>query len=173
MFGRKKPQLVSSNDKPKSSDDTPSNPELIKELSARYASLFMICYKRGDVSAMHITFTAFTHTLHALKVWDRKQEVMELTKAYILHDGFPVDEIKALQWLLNHYFEQPNEGDESILLNWYQYLDDEWVLRKKLREMFPDKTNSELTALIAIEQAKQNEKAHDLTQSPTQSSTED
>lgn len=126
----------------------------IKELSARYASLFMIAYRRGDVSAMHITLTALTHTLHALGLWQDKKSIAEQCFGYVLQDGYPVDETSALRWLINHYFEQHNEQDESCLLNWYQSLDDEWVLRKKLREMFPEKSNSELTQLIAQEQAK-------------------
>lgn len=154
MFKRIRPRLVKT-DKPGSENST--SPHIIKELAGRYASLFMICYKRRDISGIHIAFTAFTHTLHALNVWDQKQAIMEETKKYILLTGFPEDEIMALDWLLNHYFEQENTADESALLNWYQSLDDEWVLRKKLREMFPDKLNSELTVLIAAEQNKSTE----------------
>lgn len=125
-----------------------------KELAGRYANLFMICYKRRDISGIHITFTAFTHTLHALTMWEHKKSIMDDTKKYILLEGYPVNEVAALDWLLNHYFEQENTADESALLNWYQSIDDEWVLRKKLREMFPNKLNSELTVLIATEQNK-------------------
>ena len=151
MFGRKRPTPVSSKQPPQKTDDP-----LLQELAGRYASLFMICYRRRDISGLHIALTAFTHTLHALKVWSQKQQIMQSTRAYILHEGFPLAEQKALDWLLNHYFEQPNSADESNLLAWYQALDDEWVLRKKLREMFPDKPSSELTRLIAAEQNRQH-----------------
>lgn len=154
MFKRIKLRLVKAN---KLASDTSDSAQLVKELAGRYASLFMICYKRRDVSGIHITFTAFTHTLHALNVWDLKKVIRDDTRKYILIAGFPEDEVKALDWLLNHYFEQENTADESALLNWYQSLDDEWVLRKKLRDMFPDKLNSELTVLIAAEQNKTTE----------------
>ena len=130
----------------------PQPPPLTQELAGRFANLFMICYRRRDMSGMHVTLTAFTHSLHALKVWPDKLAIMQQTKNYILMESFPVAALKPLEWLLNHYFEQPNDGDESQLLLWYQSIDDEWVLRKKLREMFPDKPNSVLTALIAAEQ---------------------
>jgi hypothetical protein len=126
----------------------------LKELAARFASLFMIAYRRGDISALHISLTAFTHTLHALGVWGEKQAISEQFTGFVLHEGFPLAEQAQLSWMVNHYFEQANAEDESCLLNWYQALDDEWVLRKKLREMFPEKNNSELTQLIAQEQAK-------------------
>jgi hypothetical protein len=148
MFGRKSPELISSHT---------VTPHTQKELAGRYASLFMICYQRRDISGMHITLTAFTHTLHALKLWENKKAIMEETRAYIMVGGFPEAEIKALDWLLHHYFEQPNDTEETALLNWYQALDDEWVLRKKLRALFPEKQNSELTVLIAAEQQKLNE----------------
>lgn len=148
MFGRKSPELISSH---------AVTPQTQKELAGRYASLFMICYQRRDISGMHITLTAFTHTLHALKLWDHKKSIMDETRSYIMIGGFPEIEIKALDWLLHHYFEQPNETEETALLNWYQALDDEWVLRKKLRALFPEKQNSELTVLIAAEQQKLNE----------------
>ena len=156
MFKRKKPHLVKNVDD--EVDQPLINDQLLKELAGRLASLFMICYRRRDISGIHIAFTSFTHMLHALKVWDSKDVIMADTKAYILHEGFPVAEIKALEWLLNHYFEQKNEVEEEALLNWYQSLDDEWVLRNKLREMFPDKENSELTLLIAEEQKNQQHK---------------
>lgn len=126
-----------------------------RELAARFASLLMICYQRRDISGMHITLTALTHTLHTLDLWSEKQSIREQMKGFVLHEGFPIQQSSALDWLLNHYFELPNDGDESVLLNWYQSLDDEWVLRKNLREMFPDKNSSELTPLIAIEKAAQ------------------
>ena len=154
MFGRKKPQLVSSKGADKSLDHNHVTPKTVTELAGRYASLFHICYKRSDISGMHISLTAFTHTLHALNLWDRKEAIMQETKKYILLVGFPESEVKALDWLLEHYFDPESESDESALLNWYQSLDDEWLLRKKLREMFPEKANSELTALIAAEQNK-------------------
>lgn len=128
-----------------------------KEISARYANLFMICYQNRDISGIHITFTAFTHTLHALQLWEQKKAFMLEMRDYIMQQQFPLEEIKALDWLLHHYFEQVNEVEESALLNWYQSLDDEWILRKKLKTLFPDKTNSELTLLIAIEQQKLSE----------------
>lgn len=153
MFGRKPPELVSLQEVPAK----PVSVQTRKELSGRFASLFMLCYQRRDISGMHIALTAITHTLHALKLWDTKQAVMEEARAYILLGGFPEAELKALDWLLHHYFEQPNAGDEAVLLNWYQSLDDEWILRKKLRNLFPDKQNSELTLLIAAEQGKHRE----------------
>lgn len=128
-------------------------PLLQKELAARYASLFMICYRRRDISGMHISLTAFTHVLHSLKLWPEKATVMQQMQHYIELEGFPQQELTPLQWLLNHYFEQPNSHDESFLLGWYQQLDDEWVLRKKLRSLFPQHSNSQLTLLIA-EQTK-------------------
>ena len=128
-----------------------------KELAARFASLFMICYRRRDISGMHVSLTAFTHVLHTLNLWGIKALIRDQMHAYIMLEAFPEAEVKALDWLLNHYFELPNEGDESHLLNWYQSLDDEWILRKKLREMFPDKASSELTPLIAEETAKLND----------------
>jgi hypothetical protein len=128
-----------------------------KELAARYASLFMLCYQRKDISGMHITLTACTHTLHALSLWSLKRSFMEDLRHYILLASFPEDELKALDWLLHHYFEQLNSVDESALLNWYQSLDDEWILRKKLRSLFPEKQNSELTVLIAAEKNKVGE----------------
>jgi hypothetical protein len=131
-------------------------PALVTEIVARYASLFMICYRRRDISGMHVTFTALTHSLHALQCWANKTDLAAQCLHYILLDGFPELEKPALQWLINHYFEQINDADESCLLNWYQSIDDEWVLRKKLREMFPDKLNSELTVLIAEEQGRRD-----------------
>lgn len=128
--------------------------DMEKELAARFASLFMICYRRRDITGMHVTLTAFSHALHTLKLWQMKSLIRDQMHAYIMMEAFPVDEVKALDWLLNHYFELPNEGDETHLLNWYQSIDDEWILRKKLREMFPDKSSSELTPLIAEETAK-------------------
>ncbi len=132
-----------------------------QELAGRFASLFMICYQRRDISGMHIALTAFTHTLHALHLWAHKVLIKDQMRAYILHAGFPVAESKALDWLLNHYFESDNNSDESVLLQWYQSLDDEWVLRKKLREMFPDKQSSELTPLIAEELLKSENQTSD------------
>lgn len=122
---------------------------LQKELAARYASLFMICYRRRDISGMHITFTAFTHVLHSLNLWAKKESIMQQMRHFILLDNFPETEIVPLTWLLNHYFEQANTHDESLLLAWYQQLDDEWVLRNKLRSLFPEHSNSQLTLLIA------------------------
>lgn len=123
--------------------------QLQKELAARYASLFMICYRRRDISGMHISFTAFTHVLHSLNMWGEKLSVMQQMRHFILLDNYPQSELVALDWLLNHYFEQANEHDESLLLGWYQDLDDEWVLRNKLRRLFPEHTSSQLTLLIA------------------------
>ena len=153
MVFKMSPGLVSSQ------EGTPViiTPAVTKELAGRFASLFIMCYQRCDISGMHITLTAFTHTLHGLKLWENKKAIMDETRAYILLGGFPEAELKALDWLLNHYFEQPNDGDESVLLNWYQALDDEWILRKKLHNLFPDKPNSELTRLIAAEQGKMSE----------------
>lgn len=125
--------------------------DLEKQISGRFASLIMICYQRKDISGIHIALTAYTHTLHAVGLWGDAATIKDQTRVYILQAGFPMAEIKALDWLLNHYFELPNESDESLLLNWYQSLDDEWVVRKKLREMFPEKKNSELTQYIAAE----------------------
>lgn len=122
---------------------------LQKELAARYASLFMICYRRRDISGMHISLTAFTHVMHSLNLWPQKDHIMQQMQHFILLEGFPQEELAALQWLLNHYFEQSNSHDESLLLGWYQQLDDEWVLRKKLRSLFPQHSNSQLTLLIA------------------------
>ena len=153
MSDRKQPELVSSQEP----SEQRVSPQTQKELAGRFASLFMMCYQRCDISGMHITLTAFTHTLHALKLWDNKKSIMEETRGYVLLGGFPDAELKALDWFFNHYFEQPNEGDESLLLNWYQSLDDEWILRKKLHSLFPDKQNSELTRLIAAEQEKLSE----------------
>lgn len=149
MFKRKKETLVDV-----SIDSSTAFAQCEKELAARFASLFMICYRRRDISGMHIALTAFTHTLHTLKLWGIKASIRDQMRAYILQESFPMPEVKALDWLLNHYFEQENDGDESHLLNWYQSLDDEWILRKKLRDMFPDKASSELTPLIAAEQDK-------------------
>jgi len=131
------------------------NEQLSKELAGRYASLFMICYRRKDISGMHICLTAFTHVLHSLGLWADKAAIMQATQHYILLEGFAEEELMYLQWLLNHYFEQENDHDESFLLQWYQHLDDEWVLRKKLRELFPDHSNTQLTLMIA-EQLKNN-----------------
>lgn len=141
------------------SDSMPPVADLQKELAARYANLFMICYKRSDISGMHITFTAFTHVLHTLKLWENKRDIMQQMRGYILHEGFPEAEVAALDWLLNHYFEQPqdNEEDETVLLPWYQSLDDEWVLRKKLRNLFPEHSNTQLTLLIADQLQKQTD----------------
>ena len=125
-----------------------------QELAARYADLFLICYQRRDISGMHITFTAFTHVLHCLKMWDRRKNIMQQTEHYILLNGFPEAELPALQWLLRHYFEQGKDGSEDELLAWYQMLDDEWVLRKKLKDMFPQYSNTQLTILIAEELKK-------------------
>ena len=122
---------------------------LQKELAARYASLFMICYRRRDISGMHITFTAFTHVLHSLKLWDNKAAISQEMRHFIILEGYPDSEAVPLNWLLNHYFEQHNDHDESLLLAWYQQLDDEWVLRNKLRRLFPEHSNSQLTRLIA------------------------
>lgn len=132
------------------------NEQLSKELAGRYASLFMICYRRKDISGMHISLTAFTHVLHSLGLWPEKAVIMQAMRHYIVLDGFAAEEHWYLQWLLNHYFEQENEHDESFLLPWYQHLDDEWVLRKKLRELFPQHSNSQLTLMIA-EQLKTTE----------------
>jgi hypothetical protein len=151
MFGRKSPVPINTDAKGNAAQTQ-------KELAGRYASLFMICYQRRDISGMHITLTAFTHTLHALQLWSAKKAIMEETKNYILVGGFPEVEVQALDWLLHHYFEQENSHDEDVLLNWYQSLDDEWILRKKLRALFPDKQNSELTVLIAAEQKKIGDK---------------
>ena len=157
MFKRKKPHSVSStpsNEKALASSTPQLTTEMVQELSARCASLFMICYRRGDISGMHIVLTAFTHTLYGLKLWSEVADISGMILGYILLEGFPKSEEKAVQWLLNHYFDQVNEQDESCLLNWYQALDDEWVLRKKLRELFPGKPNSELTLYIAAEHNK-------------------
>ncbi|NRB42784.1 MAG: hypothetical protein HRU20_30660 [Pseudomonadales bacterium] len=149
LFKRSKQTLVAiQGDKTTLPNDTE------KELAARFASLFMICYRCRDISGMHVTLTAFTHTLHALGLWTNKAQIRDQMHSYIMLETFPVAEVKALDWLLNHYFELPNDGEETHLLNWYQSLDDEWILRKKLRDMFPDKTSSELTPLIAEETAK-------------------
>lgn len=150
MLGRKPPELVVSQESAAKTVTAHTQ----KELAGRYASLFMMCYQRRDISGMHITLTAFTHTLHALKLWENKKAIMDETRTYIVLAGFPEAQIKALEWLLHHYFEQANEIDETALLGWYQALDDEWILRKKLRALFPDKQNSELTLLIAAEQQK-------------------
>ena len=158
MFKRIKPHLV-KDDKPDA--EVVVSSRVVTELAGRYANLFMICYKRRDISGIHIAFTAFTHTLHALSLWDNKVGIMEETRKFVLLSGFPEEEVKALDWLLNHYFEQNNEVDESALINWYQSLDDEWVLRNKLREMFPDKLSSELTVLIAAEQKKVSDENSD------------
>ncbi len=131
------------------------NEQLSKELAGRYASLFMICYRRKDISGMHVSLTAFTHVLHSLGLWPDKAAIMRATQHYIMLEGFAEEEQLYLQWLLNHYFEQENAHDESFLLQWYQHLDDEWVLRKKLRELFPDHSNTQLTLMIA-EQLKNN-----------------
>lgn len=128
--------------------------EVVRELSARHANLFYICYCSQDISGMHIALTAFAHTLHALNLWSIKQRLLSDIKGYILEEGFPVGEQKALDWLLSHYLELNNDHDESILLRWYQDIDDEWVLRRKLRQMFPEKSSSELTFFIAAEQNK-------------------
>lgn len=138
--------------------DAPSMAAVQKELAGRYANLFMICYQRRDISGMHITLTAFTHVLHTLQLWDNKREIMRQMHGFILHEGFPEDQQPALDWLLNHYFEQPqdNEEDETVLLPWYQSLDDEWVLRKKLRNLFPQHSNTQLTLLIADQLQKQS-----------------
>lgn len=154
MFKRFKSKQVAMNDELPKEIIVKSETE--KELAARFASLFMICYRRRDISGMHVSLTAFTHTLNALGMWDVKALIRDQMHAYILLESFPVAEVKALDWLLNHYFELSNDGDESHLLNWYQSLDDEWILRKKLRDMFPDKMSSELTPLIAEETAKLN-----------------
>lgn len=156
MFKRIKRKLVVVNDESPTKDPSSDvlQSEIQKELAARFASLFMICYRRRDITGMHVSLTAFTHTLHALGLWEIKAIIREQMRAYILVESFPMAEVKALDWLLNHYFELPNEGDESHLLNWYQSLDDEWILRKKLRDLFPEKTSSELTPLIAEETAK-------------------
>ena len=130
------------------------DPEIQKQLAGRYANLFMICYHQSDISGMHIAFTALTHTIYALKLWVKRKSFAEQLCHYASLEGFPENEMYALEWLVNHYFELPNEHDESILLTWYQAIDDEWVLRKKLRKMFPEKSNSELTELIFSEKEK-------------------
>jgi len=124
------------------------------ELCARYANLFMLCYLKKDITGMHIALTAFTHTLHALQLWGHKQRLMLEMKAFVMAGGFPISEHKALDWLLHHYFEQVNDTDESVLLNWYQSIDDEWVLRKKLHKLFPDMSSSELSTYIVTEQQR-------------------
>jgi len=127
-----------------------------KELAARFANLFMICFRGGDISGMHVTLTAFTHVCHGLHWWSQRVDIERDLRHYILHEGFPVSDEPQLDWLLNHYFEQPQFGNESLLLTWYQKIDDEWVLRRKLRELFPEKSSSELTELIVQEKQKRD-----------------
>jgi hypothetical protein len=125
-----------------------------KELAARFANLFMICYRGGDISGMHVTLTAFTHVCHALHWWGSRAEIARDLRHYLVGEGFPAAEEVQLDWLLNHYFENAQFGSESLLLAWYQKIDDEWVLRRKLRELFPDKSSSELTEMIVQERHK-------------------
>jgi len=127
-----------------------------KELAARFANLFMICFRGGDISGMHVALTAFTHVCHGLHWWNYRAEIARELRHYIVHEGFPEAGEPQLDWLLNHYFEQPQFGNESLLLTWYQKIDDEWVLRRKLRELFPEKTSSELTEMIVQEKHKRD-----------------
>lgn len=126
----------------------------IKQLAARFANLFMLCYRQQDISGMHVTFTAFTHTLHGLDLWTAKKEFQQLMRHYLCLEKFPEAEMPYMDWLLNHYLEQENHYDESFLLPWYQTLDDEWMLRKKLKQLFPEKSNTQLSAWIVAEQQK-------------------
>lgn len=127
-----------------------------KELAARFANLFMICFRGGDISGMHVALTAFTHVCHGLHWWNYRVEIARELRHYIVHEGFPESAEPQLDWLLNHYFEQPQFGNESLLLTWYQKIDDEWVLRRKLRELFPEKSSSELTEMIVQEKHKRD-----------------
>ena len=131
-----------------------------KELAARFANLFMICFRGGDISGMHVALTAFTHVCHGLHWWSMKAEIARDLRHYILNEGFPQTDEIQLDWLLNHYFEQPHFGNESVLLAWYQRIDDEWVLRRKLRELFPEKLSSELSEMI-VQEKRQKRDAHE------------
>ncbi|HEY9033407.1 MAG TPA: hypothetical protein VIN71_05695 [Pseudomonadales bacterium] len=127
---------------------------LQNELAARHASLFMICYRRRDISGIHISLTALTHVLNTLKLWPERQAVSRRLRSFILQQAFPEAELPALDWLLQHYFsdDPQDSSDETVMLPWYQSLDDEWVLRNKLRSLFPEHSNSQLTLLIAEQQ---------------------
>lgn len=127
---------------------------LQNELAARHASLFMICYRRRDISGIHISLTALTHVLNTLKLWPERQAVSRRLHSFILQQAFPEAELPALDWLLQHYFSDDSQdsSDETVMLPWYQSLDDEWVLRNKLRSLFPEHSNSQLTLLIAEQQ---------------------
>lgn len=127
---------------------------LQNELAARHASLFMICYRRRDISGIHISLTALTHVLNTLKLWPERQAVSRRLRSFILQQAFPEAELPALDWLLQHYFSDDSQdsSDETVMLPWYQSLDDEWVLRNKLRSLFPEHSNSQLTLLIAEQQ---------------------
>lgn len=127
----------------------PENDKLATELAARFASLFMINYRRGDISGLHVSLTALTHALYALQLWDDRAFIAQQYQLYALQEGFPEAQFFAINWLVNHYFDWDNIDAEAVLIPWYQNLDDEWVLRKQLKQMFPDKTNSELSVLIA------------------------
>jgi hypothetical protein len=127
-----------------------------REISGRYANLFVHCYKKRDVTGMQVTVTALTHLCYGLRLGERSDQIQQLFREYVLKEGFPEAELSYLDWLLNHFFEREQEHPAEYMLPWYQKVDDEWLLRQKLRAEFPDKNNTELTALLMAEIQRRN-----------------
>lgn len=122
-----------------------------QELAGRFSSLFMIAYKSQDISGMHVSLTGFSHSLYCLHAMGDAKALAQVFIDYALYENFPESESYALTWLVRHYLELGNEHDESLLLSWYQSLDNEWVLRRQLKKRFPEKKSSEISALILQE----------------------
>lgn len=123
----------------------------LQELAGRFSSLFMIAYKSQDISAMHVSLTGLSHSLYCLHAMNEARALAQVFIDYAFYENFPETETYALKWLVQHYLELGNEHDESLLLSWYQSLDNEWVLRRQLKKRFPDKKSSEISALILQE----------------------
>ena len=127
-----------------------SNAQL-KELAGRFSSLFMMGYNAQDISAMHVSLTGLSHSLYCLHAMNDAKQLAQVFIDYARFESFPESEEYALKWLVQHYLELGNEHDESLLLSWYQSLDNEWVLRRQLKKRFPEKKSSEISALILQE----------------------
>lgn len=137
MFGKKKDHIT---DKTR------------HELIARYANLLVHCYGKRDVTGIQVTVTALTHLCYAMGIAEEHEAITrEFVEAVEREQAFPNAELPYVNWLLNHFFQQEQEQPAEFMLPWYQKLDDEWLVRKKLKASFPEKNSTEITAMLLHE----------------------
>jgi hypothetical protein len=133
------------------------------EISARYANLLVHCYKKRDVNGIQVSITALTHLCYSVNGVDRLDLKAKVARQFIDFVGreadFPPEELPYVEWLVNHFFEIEQSRPAEYMLPWYQQLDDEWLVRKQLKDACPDKNSTELTAMMLYQAKKQGQKS--------------